>query len=388
MRSTITRRPPTRARVLHVVLNLEAGGLERLVVELANRADAARFESHVLALQYAGRHADALRDPAAIHVSPPLSRGSMLWPRDLARTIASLKPDILHTHSGVWYKASLAARFAGVHRTIHTDHGRLLPDPIADRLADGLAARRTRIVVAVSTPLARYMQRALRVRAWRLRVVPNGVEVSAHDPRAMRERGERLRRTLGVADARPVIGSIGRLDWIKGYDLLIDAFAELRARWTDGPGPVLVIAGDGPEHTRLANTIRTLPADIAADVHLLGWRTDVHDLLASFDLFALCSRSEGTSVSLLEAMSAGVCPVVTNVGGNADVLGDALVHRLTPSGDPPAFARMLDAALRVPAHRRRDGLAARQRVESAFSLDAMVGAYERLYTELLEREPQ
>lgn len=384
MSATSTRARPRRARVLHVVLNLEAGGLERLVVEIANRADPARFDTQVLALQYAGRHAAELRDRGAVHVAPPLSRGSMLWPRELARVIASLEPDIVHTHSGVWHKASLAARLAGVRRTIHTDHGRLMPDPAADRLVDGLAARRTRIIVAVSAPLAAYMRRALRVPAARLRVVRNGVEITAFDSTAMPERGRRLRHALGVLDDRPIIGSIGRLDWIKGYDLMIAAFAAVRARWPERPAPVLVIAGDGPERARLEHAVRMLPSDIGSDVHLLGWRTDVHDLLGSFDLFALCSRSEGTSVSLLEAMSAGVCPVVTDVGGNADVLGETLAHRLAPPADAVAFADMLDRALRSPCDRRRDGGAARKRVEAAFDLDTMVDAYERLYAELLE----
>src|SRR5438093_10224690 len=80
-------------------------------------------------------------------------------------------------------------------------------------------------------------------------------------------------------------------------------------------------------------------------VRLFGWRDDVERLLTGFDVFTLASRSEGTSVSLLEAMSAGVCPVVTDVGGNRSVLGSELHHRLVPSGDPEALAAAWVAAL-------------------------------------------
>lgn len=370
-----------RTRVLHVVLTLDIGGLERLVVELVNRADADRFDAHVLAIRHAGRRAGDLRDPDHLHLAPPQPRSSMLWPRDLARAIRDLAPDIVHTHSGVWYKASLAAAFAGVRRSVHTDHGRLVPDRWHDRLTDGIAARRTGVVVAVSDPLAAYMRRELRVPASRLRVVRNGVDVDAF---VAPESVHVVRAELGLAADAPVIGSIGRLDAIKDYELLIDAFARLRASWSDSARPVLVIAGDGPDRTHLEAHLRAADPAIAADVHLLGFRSDVRELLAAFDVFAMSSRSEGTSLSLLEAMSAGVCPVVTNVGGNADVLGAELAHRLVDSRDAAAVATALDDALRNTVRRRADGARARRRVVADYSLDVMVREYERIYSSLLE----
>lgn len=368
-----------RARLLHVVLNLEAGGLERLVVELANRADPDRFESHVLVLQYAGRHARDLRVGVALHTSPPLSSWSMLWPTELTRAVRRIEPDIVHTHSGVWYKASLAARAAGVRRTIHTDHGRLMPDPWPDRLSDGLAARRTSLVVAVSEPLAEYMHRGLHVPSAKLRVIHNGVDTNAFAPR---DRGAGIRRELDVAPGAPIVGSIGRLDAIKGYDVLIEAFRLLRSGWTTGAAPVLVIAGDGPEQLRLRELIANMDDEVRHDVHMLGWRTDVRELLAAFDVFTMSSRSEGTSVSLLESMSARLCPVVTDVGGNPDVLGDELRHRLVSADDPVALAGALRDALQHPGARMRDASRAHDRVEARFSINAMVRQYEDLYASM------
>ena len=103
------------------------------------------------------------------------------------------------------------------------------------------------------------------------------------------------------------------------------------------------------------------------------------DLLAAFDVFTMASRSEGTSVSLLEAMSARVCPVVTDVGGNAAVLGNELCHRLVPREDALALARALSDALMHPGARRHDAVRARARVERQFSLGGMVRRYEDLY---------
>ncbi len=373
------RQVKRRTRVLHVVLNLEAGGLERLVVELANRVDPRHFESHVLVLQYPGRHASELRDAASLHTSGPLSSWSMIWPSALADTVRRIAPDIMHTHSGVWYKASLAARMAGVRRTVHTDHGRLIPDPRGDRLTDGLAARRTSLVVAVSVPLAQYLRRALHVPLAKLRVVRNGVDADAF---VSHDAGAAVRAELGIAPGRPVVGSIGRLDGIKAYDLLIEAFRQVRAGWTAERAPVLVIAGDGPDRARLDALLASLDETVRQDVHLLGWRTNIRELLGVFDVFAMSSRSEGTSVSLLESMSAGICPVVTDVGGNADVLGLELRHRLVAPDDASAFARALTDVLREPGQRMRDAMLARARVEAQFSVAAMVRQYEQLYAAL------
>jgi len=363
-----------RIRVLHVVLDLHAGGLERLVADLVRRVDPVRFDNHVLALRFLGRNARGLEQAGRLHVARPLPRWTMVWPLPLTRQIRAIAPDVVHTHSGVWYKASLAARQAGVRRLIHTDHGRVDPDRWGGRLLDRLAARRTDVVVAVSEALAQQLAATGVAEARRLRVVPNGVDTERFGPRPG---GASVRRELALDDVTPIIGSVGRFDAVKRYDLMIEAFACLRAAWRDGPAPVLVMMGEGPEGARLAALVET--HHLQGAVRLFGWRDDVERLLTAFDVFTLASRSEGTSVSLLEAMSAGICPVVTDVGGNRAVLGAELRHRLVPAGDARALAAAWEAALADGQGRRVDGAAARRRVEQRFSLDAMVRAYERLY---------
>src|SRR5207247_5903529 len=89
-----------------------------------------------------------------------------------------------------------------------------------------------------------------------------------------------------------IIGSVGRLDPIKAYDLMIGAFARLRAEWSDGPAPALVLVGDGPERARLTAVIA--PLGLGASVRPTGWRRAVEDVYPLFDVFPLASRSEGT----------------------------------------------------------------------------------------------
>lgn len=359
-----------RLRILHVVHKLDYGGLERLVGALVQLLPADRFESHILTLSDFGRFAEGLAAPAQLHQDHSLPHLSMLWPRRLTRTIRALAPDVVHTHSGVWYKTSLAARRAGVPRLVHTDHGRPHPDGLTGRLLDGLAARRTDVVVAVSDALRRQMAETLvpRPRSSDIRVVVNGIDTRRFRPRSVN--GSRA----------PVIGSIGRLDAIKAYDVMLQAFAQLRADWSADAGapPSLVVVGDGPEHARLAALIEQLGLRDAA--RLAGWRQDVENVYPTFDIFTLSSWSEGTSLGLLEAMSSGVCPVVTDVGGSGAALGEALRHRLVPAGNPAALAAAWRDALGDPARRARDAAAGRRRVEQVFGVDAMVREYARIYS--------
>lgn len=360
-------------RVLHLVQNLNYGGMERLIADLARLADPSRLEVHVMALQYVGRFGRGMDAHAAVHLAGRMEPWSLLHPAALARRIRAIAPDVAHTHSGVWLKAARAARLAGVPRVVHTEHGRRHPDPWGDRWLDGRAARDTDVVAAVSRPLAAHLHaRIVRGRA-AVAVVPNGVDTHAFRPRP--DDGA-LRRELGIGPDVPIVGSVGRLEPVKGYDVAVRALARMDGR-NEGPPPVLVVAGDGSERARLRGLAVEL--DIADRVHLPGWRDDLPALHGAFTLFTLSSHSEGTSVSLLEAMAAALCPVATDVGGNADVVGPALAHRLVRPGDPDALAAAWAHALADDGRRRADASAGRARVVEHFSAEAMVRAYERIY---------
>lgn len=367
-------RSDLRRRVLHIVLDLEAGGLERVVADLIRRTDPVRFDLNLLALQHLGRYAEGLEKWATLDVAKPMSRWSLLRPRSLAVAIGRITPNVVHTHSGVWFKAALASRMAGVPRLIHTDHGRQHPDPWSDRFQDGIAARWTDTVVAVSEPLRAQLEKTVVPAGTTLVTIPNGVDTDAFCPRP--DTGT-LRRELGVDASVPVIGSLGRLSHIKGYDVMIEAYAILLAEHRSDPPPILVIAGEGEEQDALRSL--TAARGVSSGVRFLGWRKDVEDFHSALSLFTLSSRSEGTSISILEAMSAGLCPVVTNVGGNADVVGAGLAHRLVPPENPRALAQAWREALGDPVGRAADGRRARQRVVEEFSLGSAVARYESLY---------
>jgi glycosyltransferase involved in cell wall biosynthesis len=364
---------PRKLRVLHVIQNLNYGGMERVLSDIAFHCDRERFETHVLCLQYLGRFSEGLEKVATLHVAEPMSRLSMLWPRRLARQMRSIAPDVVHSHSGVWYKATFAARLAGVPRVLHTEHGRAKPDPLRSRIVDRVGAARSDTVVAVSPALAVQLQRDLRIQNRKIVVISNGIDSDVYRPRG--DTGK-LRSELGLRPETPIIGSIGRLEPIKGYDVMIEAFDVFRRRGMVRDA-VLVVGGEGSARPALDQLVRS--RRLESSVFLLGWRDDVFDMQSAFTLFTLASRSEGTSISLLEAMSAGLRPVVTDVGGNSAVLGPELRHCLVPSEEPEALARAWEDALADHARTERDRVTARRRVIDEFGVDAMVRAYERVY---------
>lgn len=376
MRSQFTR----PIRVAHVIQNLNYGGMERVLHLLARGLTQRGFEVHIVVLQYYGQFAEGLEDSAMMHLAPPMSRLSLFRPRQLAGVLRAIAPDIAHSHTGVWLKGVRASRMAGVPAIVHTEHGRPDPVPLSDRLIDNLASRHTDVILAVSEALAEVLRSQVVHDSLRIRVITNGVDTERvkplSDPSA-------LRQQLGIPGGARVIGIVGRLEPIKNFQLAIKAFALLGPGRDDEPAPLLVIIGDGSERARL----EALAADagVAARVKFLGWRADAELLYGAFDLFTLPSRSEGTSISLLEAMSTGVCPVVTDVGGNGAVLGPTLAALMVPDDDADALAAAWARLLADRELRETLGARARIRVEQAFSIERMVEEHVRLYCELAER---
>lgn len=369
---------PRPIRVAHVIGGLYYGGMERVLHDLTRQLPARGFDVHIVVLEGFGRFADGLGECATLHQAPRMSKLSLFHPGELIALLRNIAPDIVHSHSGVWFKAARAARLAGVPVMIHTEHGRGVPDPLSARLLDNRASRWTNAVIAVSEAVADLLRRRVVHDPSRVHVITNGVDAG----RFRRPGGDAsLRQELGIPDESIVIGSVGRLEPVKNYRLALRAFARLAEQVTGTCAPFLVIIGDGSERAELEDLSRQL--GIAARVRFLGWRDDVERLYGAFDLFTLTSRSEGTSISLLEAMSAGLCPVVTDVGGNRAVLGEELASLLVPDDDEVSLARAWRLHLADRALRLEMGRGALLRVTQAFSLQRMVEQYATIYPWLL-----
>src|SRR5204863_9490589 len=166
---------------------------------------------------------------------------------------------------------------------------------------------------------------------------------------------------LNIAPPTVVIGSVGRLDPVKDLRTLVAATAEARRIH-----PVeLVVIGDGAERDALAAT--AVERGVERYVHFLGYRSDARDWLAGCDMYVNSSISEGVSLTILEAMAAGLPVVATRVGGTPEIV-DATCGMLVPPRDRQALAGAIVALARDPPQRAQPGGAARRRVEDRFRL--------------------
>jgi len=169
-----------------------------------------------------------------------------------------------------------------------------------------------------------------------------------------------LRHELVGDDQRPLILSVGRLTKAKGFYDLLDAFKIIHSKH---PNAVLVIAGGGDLKSGLIQRQRELELD--KDVFLLGSRQDVPGLLAAADIYVNSSLWEGTPVSVLEAMAAGLPVVATTVGESPFMLSQE-TGVLVPHSQPQELAAAIISLLDSPQKRTELGLAARARVKKDY----------------------
>jgi glycosyltransferase involved in cell wall biosynthesis len=362
-----------RIGILHVVHSLNVGGAEKLVFDLTRRTDPTRFAVSVACLDEAGTLALPLS--AAGYPVEVLGRRPGLDARvalRLRRLIHRHGVDVVHAHQYTpFFYGVTAARSAGVP-CIFTEHGRHHPDVRKPRrvAANAVLARLAETSVAVSEFTRRALIDNDGFPPDRVRVLYNGVDVPDGPPR---DRAE-ARALFGLVADGPVVGFCGRLSPEKNVPLLLDAFARVR---TDHPGATLVIAGDGPERSALG--ARVAASGLGPAVRFLGYVSDVPGLMAALDVFALSSVTEGTSVTLLEAMVAARPAVVTAVGGNPEIVVDGVTGLLVAPDDVPTFAAALSGLLSSPARAAGFGVAGRRRVLENFSFGGMVRGYESLY---------
>jgi glycosyltransferase involved in cell wall biosynthesis len=290
--------------------------------------------------------------------------------------IRAYRLDVVHSHEFTLsvYGAAAAAVTGRPHLT--TFHGRglfmeRLRNRIALRWAFGSSATR----VAVSRATADWLAAGLGIAGERIEVVPNGVE----EPRPGRTD---LRSTLGVCPDAALLLAVGNLYPVKGHRYLLEALGRIRRTRPDLTW-ALVVAGEGGERRALESLAGA--EGIADRVQLLGHRLDVPDLLAAADVFVLPSLSEGTPMSLLEAMLAGKAVVASAVGGIPDVLGPDGCGIQVQSSDTVALATALEHAIANPELRARLGREAQQRARERYRAEIMVERYLSLYRSALAR---
>ncbi|QYF95061.1 TIGR03088 family PEP-CTERM/XrtA system glycosyltransferase [Massilia sp. PAMC28688] len=355
--------------VVHLIYRLDFGGLETLLVDCINRMPA-HYRHAVVCLSGYTAFADKITRPGVqlfdLAKAPGLGLGAHAR---LFKLLRKLRPDVLHTYNLSSIEYSFTAALAGVPVRIHAEHGRDVSDP------QGLNPKHNMLRRLMVPFVDRYIPVSLDLQAWlrdvvripqaKILLINNGVDTEHFTPAA--------------PPAQFVIGTVGRVQDVKHQAGLIDAFIALRALLPGHPMK-LVIVGDGPLRAQLEAQVAA--AGMGEHIALLGARSDIADLMRGFSVFALSSLTEGTPVTLLEAMACQLPVVSTAVGGIPALVQDGVSGTLVPVRDAQAMAQALAAYARDPALAARHGKAGRERVESTNSIAAMIQAYVGLYDSL------
>ncbi len=357
---------------MHVVSSGAVYGAERVIVELSLGQIELGWKPLIFALE--SRGTPSLADYAASRGVPVLTEaiGQRLLAQRaaLCRSVKARGVDVVHSHG---YKGDLLVatlRLPDSVRMISTCHGWITTSRklALYEWADKRALRRFDRVATVSASMRDALVRS-GVRCERVTLVENGVDVAIPPSHA----ASRLRAELNIAPQQRIVVVVSRLDRGKGVADVVNAIGRLVAA---GHDVVLAVAGDGEERERLVALAASLGA--GDRVRLLGYRSDVGELLAASDVFVTASYSEGLPMTVLEAMAIGVPIVATRVGEIPNVLGEGQFGLLLDSGDVDGLTAAIERVLTDPTV-SRVASDARRHYAARYSRAAMLTRYQRLY---------
>jgi glycosyltransferase involved in cell wall biosynthesis len=365
--------------VVYVIASMIVGGTQTHLLQVFRFLDRRRWRPRLFCLRDGGLLASAARD-LDVGVTSFGMHGSLKHPSDLsgvvrmAARLRSVRPDVVHGYllRGNFYGA-LAARLARVPAVITSKRGLHQPASGAERLAVRVSNALSDVVTGNSPAVLDFTREVEPPFRAPMEMIPSGIDVDRFERRGARD----LRADLGLAD-RPVLGTAITWRPRKGYRLLFEAFAAVRKA---SPRAALLVAG--------VDRLEGDPADLADQlgireaVYTLGRRDDMTEVLATFDVFALPSESEGMSNALLEAMAMRLPVVATAVGGNVVVIEDNVSGFLVEYPDSPALARKVLELFSNAELRKGVGGRARDRVVERYSAAAMVRDMEALYDRVL-----
>lgn len=321
-------------RVLHVIDHLGFGGAEVYVKNLAENIDKNKVESLVCALR---------TNPDAISINAKLIslKYSRYDPRTIpavAKLCAEHNIDILHAHLHKSIASCLLASLICKKPLVVHEHGGIVRKGLTFsiyRLLLKLLRHRASTIIANSEAMARELAASAGIDRAGIKVIYNAVDFGTFDPGRFSRRA--IRQKLGISDSDFVLGFVGRLNHVKGVDLLIKALSLLLKK---SNRYLLLIAGDGPQHRSLESLVKRLA--VPEKVRFLGTCRNVAELMAGFDVGVVPSRQEPFGIVVLELMRMKVPVVCSGVEGMAELASNGVTTLVTQQNTPAKIAQCIE----------------------------------------------
>lgn len=306
-----------RVRILHVVVNMNRGGAETLLMNLYRNIDRSKVQFDFLTCKHGDFDEEIIRLGGRVFRIPYVTEAGHLGFTRHVKNFLRSRPEykIIHSHmdkmSGLVLRA---AKKAHVPIRIAHSHNTESEGGMAAKLYKWYAGSKVKKAAthfyACSEKAATWL---FGNEAKNIHILNNGIEIEQFKYSSLMR--ETVRKELGIAKDAPVIGHIGRFSTQKNHPYLLDVFAEILKK---KPEAILVLVGDGSERGRIARKVAELK--IEQSVKLLGVRKDIPQLLQAFDLFVFPSIHEGLPVTLIEAQGAGLpCMISDNITREVDM---------------------------------------------------------------------
>lgn len=365
-------------KIAHVTFDMRLGGAERVIFNLVRKTNSFLYRVEILCTDRpVGFFGDLLQSKgfrvSALGRNPGFD---LSLAARIRRHIIDNKIDILHCHQYTPYVYGVIASIFTGCRVVFTEHGRFYPDQRKAKrvMANPLLNLFTSRVTAISSATRDALMKFENFPGEKIDIVYNGIDGGERES-SIRVRA--LKRELEIPEDAFVLGTIARLDTIKNQSLMIRALKRVHREF---PGTVLVIVGDGPERGNLERLVNEL--GLSSNVKFTGFREDVGCCYSMMDIFLLTSFSEGTAMSLLEAMASSLVCIATNVGGNPEIVLDSETGYIIPSGDEKALAERIRILISDKGLRDALGANGRKRYEVHFTVERMVHSFETIYDSL------
>ena len=370
-----------KTSVMHITYDMRIGGTEMVIKNIIEGSDSSLFEMSIFCIESPlGPFADELLNKGIsiiCHARKPGFDLSLI--KTIKQHIKLNNIDVLHCHQYTPYVYGVLAAIGTKTKVIFTEHGRFYPDSSSwkRKLINPLLNRFTAATTAISAATKDALVEYENFPAKSIEVVYNGIAPVTYDEQEV----TRLKKHYLIADHELCLGTIARLDPIKNHAMMLKAFRQVIDA---GIAAKLVIVGDGEERQNIEALIQQL--DLNARVILTGYEAKPQALLAMMDIYLLSSLSEGTSMTLLEAMSLGKPCVVTDAGGN----GEVIEHNINGLVSPNDHTEQFSAAIKILALSKEKrlllGQHAAQIFNQKFTREIMITSYFNLYLNILNRE--
>lgn len=366
-------------KVLHLTYDMRIGGTEMVIRNIVDgiHSDAAEMSIYCIEAPL-GPWGRELKDRGLkVFTYERLPGFDLKLVLALRKHVIEEEINVIHCHQYTpWVYGALASAMLNT-KVIFTEHGRFYPDSSSwkRKLINPILNALTNDITAIARATKQALVEFEFLKEKQIKVIYNGIKQVEVD----QSKFSPLRSSLNIPANNFVIGTIARLDPIKNQTMLLRSFALVLE---EIKSVTLLIVGDGEERARL----HTLTQELGITEHVIftGYIPKPYEYMALMDIFLLPSFSEGTSMTLLESLSMGIPCVVTDVGGNPEIIAHNVTGLVTPSDEDETFANAIVGLLSNKALRVQFSENAKKDFEARFTQQIMQTQYLALYRHLTE----